>query len=268
MRWFKHDSCANRDAKLEKVLLKYGADGYAMYWLCLELIADLIDKEHVTFELEHDAETIGSRLKIDTLRAEEIMKYFITLQLFESDGTRITCLKLAARLENSIVKSPQIKEIQAVIRENPGLSRKIREKSGKVGPDIDIDIDIESDKDKDKDKDQNQTKSKSVHPVADEPAAPRPHSPKRFTKPTLEEIRAYCAERKNTILPEKFLDYYEANGWRVGRNPMKDWRAAVRNWEQNEKAGGKNASRPTGRKDPWDEPGYYENSGMREARGV
>lgn len=126
---------------------------------------------------------------------------------------------------------------------------------------IDIDIDI----DKDIDKDQN----KSVHPVEDEPAAPRPHSPpKRFVKPPLEEVRAYCAERRNTVSPEKFLDYYEANGWRVGRNPMKDWRAAVRNWEQNEKVGGKNASRPSGRKDPWDEPGYYENGGMREARGV
>lgn len=108
----------------------------------------------------------------------------------------------------------------------------------------------------------------SDNPEQGEPVQSSPSPPKRFTKPTLEEVRAYCAERRNTVSPEKFLDYYEANGWRVGRNPMKDWRAAVRNWEQNEKAGGKNASRPTGRKDPWDEPGYYENSGMREARGV
>lgn len=59
--------------------------------------------------------------------------------------------------------------------------------------------------------------------------APRP----RFVKPTLEEIKAYCQERKNKVDPERFLAYYESNGWKVGRNPMKDWKAAVRNWERN-----------------------------------
>lgn len=53
----------------------------------------------------------------------------------------------------------------------------------------------------------------------------------RFVKPTIEEIKAYCKERKNSINPEQFLAYYEANGWKVGRNPMKDWRAAIRSWE-------------------------------------
>jgi hypothetical protein len=58
---------------------------------------------------------------------------------------------------------------------------------------------------------------------------------KRFTPPTLEEVTAYCEERFNLINPRKFMDYYEANGWMVGRNKMKDWRAAVRNWEAREK---------------------------------
>lgn len=55
----------------------------------------------------------------------------------------------------------------------------------------------------------------------------------RFIKPTFEEISAYCAERGNRVDPERFLAYYESNGWKVGRNPMKDWKAAVRNWERN-----------------------------------
>lgn len=57
----------------------------------------------------------------------------------------------------------------------------------------------------------------------------------RFVKPTLEEVRAYCQERNNGINPQKFLDYYDANGWKVGRNPMKDWKASIRNWESNNK---------------------------------
>ena len=56
---------------------------------------------------------------------------------------------------------------------------------------------------------------------------------KRFVKPTLEEVKAYCAERGNNVDAEHFYDYYEANGWKVGKNPMKDWKASVRTWERN-----------------------------------
>lgn len=53
----------------------------------------------------------------------------------------------------------------------------------------------------------------------------------KFQKPSLEEIRLYCQERNNSIEPEKFFDFYESNGWLVGKSPMKDWKAAVRTWE-------------------------------------
>lgn len=56
---------------------------------------------------------------------------------------------------------------------------------------------------------------------------------KRFTPPTLDEVQAYCSERHNNVDPQRFIDYYESNGWRVGRNAMKDWKAAVRSWERN-----------------------------------
>ena len=50
--------------------------------------------------------------------------------------------------------------------------------------------------------------------------------------PTLEDVKAYCQERGNRVDPERFIDYYTANGWKVGKNPMKDWKAAVRTWER------------------------------------
>jgi predicted phage replisome organizer len=59
-------------------------------------------------------------------------------------------------------------------------------------------------------------------------------SPKRFTKPSLDEVSAYCSERGNNVDAEKWYDYYESNGWKVGKNPMKDWKAAVRTWEKRE----------------------------------
>ena len=58
---------------------------------------------------------------------------------------------------------------------------------------------------------------------------------KRFVKPTLEEVRDYCTEKHYNVNPEHFIDYYESNGWKVGRNSMKDWKAAVRNWARRDK---------------------------------
>lgn len=61
---------------------------------------------------------------------------------------------------------------------------------------------------------------------------------KKFVKPSLKEISDYCKERNNDVNPEKFLNYYEANGWKVGRNNMKDWKAAIRTWEVNSRSSG------------------------------
>jgi len=60
-----------------------------------------------------------------------------------------------------------------------------------------------------------------------------PKQPKRFKPPSVDEVRAYCRERKNMVDAEKFIDYYTSNGWKVGKNSMKDWKAAVRTWERN-----------------------------------
>ena len=80
-------------------------------------------------------------------------------------------------------------------------------------------------KDKNKDKDKENIESRAAA---------------RFSPPTLEDVAAYCRERGNAVDPQRFIDYYTANGWVVGKNRMKDWRAAVRTWEGREK---KSASR-------------------------
>jgi hypothetical protein len=57
---------------------------------------------------------------------------------------------------------------------------------------------------------------------------------KRFTPPTVEEVTAYCHERQNNINAQNFMDHYIANGWKVGKVPMKNWQAAIRKWEKND----------------------------------
>lgn len=59
---------------------------------------------------------------------------------------------------------------------------------------------------------------------------------KAFVRPTLDEVAAYCQERNNGIDPQAFIDYYDSCGWMVGNKPMKDWKAAVRTWENKRKA--------------------------------
>ena len=54
----------------------------------------------------------------------------------------------------------------------------------------------------------------------------------RFIPPTLEEVQAYCLERKNSVDAERFIDFYATKGWMVGKNKMKDWKAAIRTWEK------------------------------------
>jgi hypothetical protein len=55
---------------------------------------------------------------------------------------------------------------------------------------------------------------------------------KYFNKPKLSEVKDYCLERQNNIDAEAFIDFYESKGWMVGKNKMKDWKAAVRTWER------------------------------------
>lgn len=60
-------------------------------------------------------------------------------------------------------------------------------------------------------------------------------SKKKFIPPTVEEVRAYCQERGNKVDPQAFIDHYTSNGWMIGKNKMRDWKAAVRTWERAER---------------------------------
>ena len=93
----------------------------------------------------------------------------------------------------------------------------LRQISEKYPPEIEIELekDIEIEK--------------KIHSSAKSTTTKR----KRFEKPTLSQITQYCLERNNNVNAEQFYDYYESNGWKVGKNSMKDWKACVRTWERN-----------------------------------
>ncbi|MEK9655664.1 MAG: Lin1244/Lin1753 domain-containing protein [Halieaceae bacterium] len=137
MKWFKHDTNAHTDAKLDKVLMHYGAHGYAVYWYCLELIAGKIDPQNIGCALEHDAEQIGARLKIDSAEVSGILTYMVDIGLFERqiEGA-ITCLKLLGRLDKSMTNSPQLRKVIGDMRHDMSANVMTRhDMSADVTPD-------------------------------------------------------------------------------------------------------------------------------------
>lgn len=90
--------------------------------------------------------------------------------------------------------------------------------------------------------DENADECRSVDETRENPSGSpcgrkeEPEKNARFEKPTVEEVREYCIERNNGIDAQAFWDFYEAKGWLIGKNLMKDWRACVRNWESRRKS--------------------------------
>jgi len=97
-------------------------------------------------------------------------------------------------------------------------------------------LDAPMDKDKDKNKEIGSKKPLVVRT-------------KTFFKPTIEEVIAYCSERGNIVDAQAWIDYYTSNGWKVGKNPMRDWKAAVRTWERNGRTNNDNNNGRHGQKD-------------------
>lgn len=83
------------------------------------------------------------------------------------------------------------------------------------------------------------TEKEKTTNVVTKKVAPKSSAPvaKKFIRPTVEDVRAYCSERGNRVSAEAFCDFYDSKGWRVGSSPMKDWRAAVRTWEKRDGRG-------------------------------
>lgn len=106
------------------------------------------------------------------------------------------------------------------------LSERVNRNTQTVEPIPDINTDINTDN-----KHREENASHSLGRAREE----EPKS-KRFIKPTVAEVRAYCQERENSIDAQTFIDFYESKGWRIGKDPMKDWQASIRTWEQRRKA--------------------------------
>jgi len=172
--------------------------------------------------LNHDGELRFS----DTIPYNEEMLSVVTdtnIDIVRSAMKILTELKMVEILEDSTIFMTEInkmlgcessvaervrnhREKQKALQCNNVKQKCNIEKEIEIEKDIDIDIDIIGDK---------------------------PQNSKRFIPPTVEEVRNYCQERNNNVDAERFINFYSAKGWKIGKNSMKDWKASVRTWEQN-----------------------------------
>jgi len=197
-------------------------EGYGLYWYCLELIAGDVSSTKITFELEHDAEIISHDTGIHYERVNEMMAYMTNVGLFQQrDNGVISCIKMAQRIDQSMTSNPDMRRVISKLKLNDHdrvmtpsaepMQDKIRLDETRV--------------------DKNISNSVAVAPVEQKKT-------KRFIAPEHHEVCKQMVVKglsyvDANIEANKFVNFYESKGWYVGKNKMKNWRAAVNNWLSN-----------------------------------
>lgn len=207
-------------------------NGSEMIVCYLKMILFAIDKNgHFDYTHLEDsfAEEIALDVDTDTDTASKTIEFMLRYGLIKSVGDDEYIITDAVEFTGSeaasTTRSRECRERQALqercnatpLQQNATiLQRRVRDRV-RDREEIEIESEIESELESEKSKSQSKSQSKST----------------RFARPSLQDVTDYCNERNNNVDPSKFCDYYESNGWKVGKNPMKDWKAAVRTWEQN-----------------------------------
>lgn len=217
VKWIKMSTGLPDNRKLKQIRRLPEGDTIALMWVFLMCLAGEVNENgliYFTPEIPYTDEMLADEfnMEINTIR--------LGLQTFQKFGM-IEIVNDIIRLSSwekwqSTDRLSEIREYNRLAKQKSRSKQKllqsqsVNDKSMTSQCCHDTDIDIEEDIDIDK------IKSKS----------------NKFVAPTYNEVAAYCNERHNNVDRNRFIDYYTSNGWMVGKNKMKDWKAAVRNWER------------------------------------
>ena len=200
--YFSHDYNPRADEKIKLLIRRHGILGYGIFWAIIE---DLYNNANA---LRTDYEGIAFDLRVDTNIVKSVINDF---DLFIIKDDFFGSLSVQRRLDDRNAKSKKASN-SANYRWN-----KSKDDANAMRTQCDG----------------NAIKERKVKEIKEIKEIDSGKS-KRFSPPTLLEVENYCFERKNTVDASKFIDYYTSNGWKVGKNSMKDWRAAVRTWEKSQ----------------------------------
>jgi len=196
--YLRHDYKARTHPRLQRIMMKYGMEGVGLYWCLIEMMY-----EQEGELLLSECETYAFALRMD---AERIATFIRDSGAFEIDGDSIYSTTVTERLLERDEKSKKASK-SAQARWNKHKEANTMRTHTKRNASI-VENSIEEDSKVEEEK------------------------RKRFTPPTVDEVFELMNDRNKS---EYFVNYYQSNGWKVGKTPMKDWRATVRNWQLKDK---------------------------------
>ena len=199
--YFSHDSNARNDPKILDMISNYGIISYAWYWVLVEMM-----REQKDFKLKLcKCNAFAMPLQCDQETVEKFVYDCINeFELFDSDEEFFWSNSLIYRMKKVVEKSEKARK-SALKRWDNANAMPTQCEGNAI----------------------NESKVKEIK-LKEKIIG-------RFTTPTHTEVMEYCQQRNNNVDAEKFIDFYESKGWMVGKNKMKDWKAAVRTWEKESK---------------------------------
>ncbi|MCF0187921.1 MAG: DUF4373 domain-containing protein [Bacteroidaceae bacterium] len=252
--FFSHDKDMRNDIKIKALRRKFQFKGYAVWCFLLEAFTDSDD-----FEIEYgeiDKELLASDFDVPVEELTEIVEYSKKIGLLQEEDGKLFSMAQKRRFREAFDRTAKRREAnringrkggnpnfvkgqpnpyynresegqeitQSVIQDNPNITQEITEDNPTI-QDKTI-----------------QDKTDRKTPKGDK----KKSATSRFVPPTPEQVRDYAQAKGYSIDPERFCDYYTSNGWRVGRNPMKDWQATVRQWAARDREQNLTAEQPKG----------------------
>jgi predicted phage replisome organizer len=216
--WLKLDRNFFKRHDIQVIESMTNGKDYILFYL--KLLVESIDHEgHLRFSdtIPYDEKMLSvvTNTNIDIVRSA--IKIFTELGLMDLFDDKTIYL---TETQKMLGESSSTHRVQAFRERQKALQI---ETQGNVNETLhETEIEIEIDKEIEKEK------------------SPNGDTKKRFAKPSVEEVNAYCQERKNKVDPQMFVDFYEAKGWMIGKNKMINWKAAVRTWENERQGNGSN----------------------------
>ena len=216
--WLKLKDDFFRDKRIKKLRRIAGGDTYTVIYLKMQLLS-IKNNGVLIYEGIEDSFAEELALELD----EDVENVKVTLAFLQGNGM------IEETEPDHYLMTETIKCIGSESASAERV-RKHREKKTQKALQCNTQVTIsntEIEKEKEQEQEIDIEKEEDI-----EIKKPKKASAKRFTPPTLEQVKEYCFERNNNVDAERFIDYYTSNGWKVGKNSMKDWKAAVRTWEK------------------------------------
>ena len=204
--YFPHDSNAKDDPKCVLMIEQLGMEGYGIYWMLVEALRDQPDYTYPVANIPalarryntsaEKVRTVVYNYELFTVKEDKIFfseSLYRRMLVFNENRAKRSAagrLGMARRWGDNNVITPLLQSNSTVITSKVKES-KVKEKE-------------------------------SIEKVATKRTA--------FVAPSLQEVKDYISEKGYTVDAQRFIDFYEAKGWMIGKNKMKDWRAAVRTW--------------------------------------